>query len=551
MGGTLKVLGVSDLDHVDSADWYYTTDYELGNLISRQLLTYAPNEQTHTYGTTPVPDAANLPVISNGGKTYTFTIKTGVKWDTTPARQVTAADFARGIGRVCNPVAPFGSSSYVTNTIVGFKAFCDGELKIGTSASALKNYLAQHLKNVTGMVANGQTLTFHLLAPANDFSNILALPFASAVPVEYLKYAPDSAQLGKNLISDGPYKITSYVRHKSIQLVRNTAWDRSTDATRPAYVDNIDITEGLQQAAVQQQIQAGTADMEWDTFPLPTQVPSLQKTGNPGLAINPTSSSNPYLVFNTVSPNANGAMGKIPVRQAIEEGVNTTNLIQVLGGPILNTPLHQVLPAVINGGQSQYQFNMYPYNPTKAKADLAKAGYPNGLTIKLLYRNQSAGSTAIFQTLQADLPKMGIHVTGVPVDDADFYGKYLQVTPNITQKGVWDIALAGWGADWDGNSARSFMFPLFDGRTFSPSSSNFGDFNDPKVNKLDDQAVAASNPTAAAVIWHKADLQIMKDAAFIPITNPKTANFYNASKLTNFIYFDNFQNGSLTSIYFK
>jgi peptide/nickel transport system substrate-binding protein len=549
MGGTLKVLGVSDLDHVDSADWYYTTDYELANLIARQLLTYAPDATTHRYGTTPVPDAANLPVISDGGKTYTFTIKTGVKWDTTPARQVTAADFARGIGSTCNPVDPFGSSSYLTTTIVGFKTFCDNELKIGTSAADLKTYMAQHLSDVTGMVASGQTLTFHLIKPANDFENIVALPFASAKPVEYEKYAPDSAQMGKNLISDGPYRITSYVRHKSISLVRNPAWVRSTDATRPAYVNAIDITEGLQQPAVQQQIKAGTADMEWDTFPLPNQVPQLQKLHDPGLVISPTSSSNPYLVFNTVSPEANHALAKVAVRQAISEGVNTTNLIQVFGGPLLNSPLHQVLPPVINGGQQQ--FNLYPYNAAKAKSDLAKAGYPNGMTIKLLYRNQSAGSTAAFQTLQADLPKMGIHVVGVPVDDADFYGKYLQVTPNITQKGVWDMALAGWGADWDGNAARSFMFPLFDGRTFSPSSSNFGDFNDPKVNKLDDQAVAAPNPTAAAAIWHQADMQIMKDAAFIPITNPKTANYYNASKLTNFIYFDNFQNGSLTSIYFK
>ena len=41
----------------------------------------------------------------------------------------------------------------------------------------------------------------------------------------------------------------------------------------------------------------------------------------------------------------------------------------------------------------------------------------------------------------------------------------------------------------------------------------------------------------------------MKDAAFIPFTNPKTANYYNSSKVHNFIYFDNFQNGDPTNVW--
>jgi peptide/nickel transport system substrate-binding protein len=550
-GGTLTMLGVGDLDHADSAAWYYTTDYELGNLIARQLMTYPRDPKKKVFGETPVGDAAEAPDVSADGKTYTFHIKPGVKWNSTPPRQVTADDFIRGIERTCNPVAPFGASVYFTGTIIGFDKFCTNELKIAPSAKALSDYLAAHGKDVTGLASsdNGMTLTFNLLKPANDFPNIVALSVASAVPVEYLQYAPDSPMLATHLMSDGPYQITSYVQGKTIDLVRNPAWSSATDPNRPSYVDKIHIVENLTQEAVQQQIQAGTADMEWDTFPLSNLVPQLKAAGDPGLTISPTSSSNPYLVFNTVSPNNNAALSKTQVRQAISYGVNKQNLLQVMGGTLLNHQLNQVLPPTIGGGEKQYE--PYPFDAAKAKDLLAKAGYPNGLTLKILYRTKSNSSTKIVQTLQNDLPKIGIKVQVTGASNADFYSKYMQTPPSVTKKGLWDMAIAGWGADWTGNAARTFMFPLFDGRTFAPSSSNFGDFNDPKVNALMDQAVTAPDAKTATDLWQQTDRAIMADAPFIPLSNPQEPNYHNAKRIGGFIYWDSFQNGDPTWVWIK
>jgi peptide/nickel transport system substrate-binding protein len=565
-GGKLTMLGVGDLDHVDSAAWYYTTDYELANLTLRQLVTYDRKGAgkgypgTKIFGQTPVPDAAKeIPTtgnggITNGGKTYTFHIKPGIKWNTSPPRQVTAADFIRGIARTCNPIAPFGALSYFQSTIVGFDKFCSGELALDLSkangATVFKSYIDTKTPTVTGMKASdATTLVFTLNKPANDWLNILALAVASPVPVEYLKYKPDSPQLKDNLLSCGPYKIDKYIQTKTIDLSRNPAWDGTTDDNRKAYVDSIHIVENLTQEAVQQQIQAGTADMEWDTFPVATTVPALLAAKDPNLSINDTSSSNPYLVFNTVSPNNNGAMTKKEVRQAISYAVNKTNVLQVLGGKLLNNQLNQVLPTVIKGGETQ--FEPYPYDAAKAKSMLTAAGYPNGITIKLLYRTVSKGSTKAATTLQADLPKAGIKVQLVGTNNQDFYGKYLQVKPNITKKGLWDAALAGWGADWDGNAARTFFLPLFDGRSLAPESSNFGDYNNPAVNALIDQALSASSVDAASALWHQADQKVMEDAAFVPLTNPRQANYHNSKRVHNFIYTDAFQNGDPTNIWLK
>ena len=78
-----------------------------------------------------VPDIATaVPTAGNGisadAKTYTLTLRSGVMWDTSPPRQVTADDFVREFKTLCNPVSPVGAPGYYTSTIVGMQAYCDG-----------------------------------------------------------------------------------------------------------------------------------------------------------------------------------------------------------------------------------------------------------------------------------------------------------------------------------------------------------------------------------------------------------------------------------------
>ena len=61
-----------------------------------------------------VPTTANGG-ITNGGKTYTFHIKPGVDWNTSPARQVLAADFIREFKAFFNPVSPVGNPVYYSH----------------------------------------------------------------------------------------------------------------------------------------------------------------------------------------------------------------------------------------------------------------------------------------------------------------------------------------------------------------------------------------------------------------------------------------------------
>jgi peptide/nickel transport system substrate-binding protein len=551
-GGTLNMLGVGDVDYMDPNVSYYAVGYLAQRMWVRQLFT-----DPAIAGKTMIaaPDlATEIPTVANGGmsadgKTYTIKIRQGAQWDTTPARQVTAADFVRGTMRTCNPVQPFGGIPDFNDLIVGYSTFCSGFAKVAKTPAGIAAYM--NTTPLPGVVAtDASTVTFKLTHPASYFVDMLTLTAFSPAPVEINQYLPASPELAAHTISDGPYKIDSYVATKSINFSRNPAWKASSDPIRKAYVDKIVVNETSTQDSVQQQLQTGTpsADLEFDAYPPPTQIPGLIAKGDPNLNLGVTASTNPYVIFNTASPNNNKALANVKVRQALSYAINRSNIIQVLGGPTTNPPLTHVLPPNIVGGETN--FDLYPYNVAKAKQLLTEAGFPNGFTVKFLYRNASQGSTKSFQTIQQDLTKVGIKVVGVPSPTADFYTKYLQV-PAVAQRGVWDLSLAGWGADWYGNAALSFFNPLFSGQpSFPPTGSNFGLYDSPTTNAAITAANNAVTVTQAKSLWAAADRLVMADAAFFPLTNPQQAN-YHASQVHNAIYVPALQQFDPTNVWIE
>ena len=551
-GGTLKLLGSSDVDHLDTASAYYTASYTLERAFTRQLFSY-PASTDQTKAITPVPDlASELPTTANGGitaagKTYTIHLRQGVLWNTHPARAVTAADVVLGLKRLCNPVSPVGAPGYYTDTIVGMKAYCDGFAKVKGDAASIAAYINGH--DIAGVKAVGDsTVVFTLLQPASDFLNILAMPFASPAPSEYLNYVPDSASFRQHTISDGPYQIVSYSANHEIDLGRNPVWSQDTDPIRHQYVSRITITMGQDALPVQQQIQAGTADMEWDTVVPTPAIPGLMAAKDPRLGLFPGLDTNPYLVFNLQSPSNGGALKNVKVRQAIEYAIDKVAIGQIYGGPAINTPLDQVIPP---GNVGYQQFDLYPTSnhrgdPATCKSMLSQAGYSHGLVLKDVVRN-AGNHPAVAQAVQADLKNCGITVQLVPVTQADYYGRYLN-SPSAARSGQWDISEPGWVPDWFGNNGRSIIAPLFDGRKYGPNSVDFGDYNSATVNNLIDQALAQPDAAKAAPLWHQADMQIMRDAAIVPFQTQKTVIFH-SSRTHNTIFLPFSQNYDITQVW--
>jgi peptide/nickel transport system substrate-binding protein len=533
-GGTLNVVAATGPDHVDPVQAYYTADYELERIYTRQLVSYQTVPYSSTSGAawttdvTPVADAATtVPTAANGGitgggKVYTFHIKPGVMWDTTPARQVTADDFIREFKAFFNPVSPVGNPGYYESTISGLTAYANAETAFFANAkkeapTAANIAAFQNSHTIAGIKAvNSSTLQFTLSSAASDFIYMLAMPFASARPVEYDSYVPNSAQLDTHIVSDGPYSMSAYVAGKSITFAKNAAWSQSTDTIRHQYVNSIVVTEGVTSAQTQlSDIQAGSMDLTNDTGVNPSSVSSLAASKVPNFAIWPWSTIN-YMVFNLRSPNGGGVMSKPGVRQALEYGLDKTAAVKSSGGPLVSQLLNGAIPP---GNDGFLTTNPYPDNngtgdETACKSALTKAGYPNGVSLTYMYANDSV-NVRLFESIQASLAGCGIKLTGKAVPGSSFFVD-LGNAPENNKAGTWDMAQAAWIPDWFGNNGRSVIQALFQGPNCVVNTVNYGCYDSPAVNSLITKAEAASSEAAATTDWTAANTQIMKDAVIVP-----------------------------------
>jgi peptide/nickel transport system substrate-binding protein len=535
-GGTLRWVASGDVDHLDPMSAYYTATAILERGYTRQLVTY-PSSNNYQTATTIVPDIATVvPTMANGGLssdglTYTFHLRSGVMWNTSPPRAVVAGDFVRALKRFCNPVLGVGNPTYFTSTIAGMASYCTAYEKLPSTATAAQLAGFQNSHTISGVSApDASTLVIKLSQPASDFLNIMATTFVSAAPVEWDSYLPDSATFRQHVYSDGPYAISNYVAGKSITLARNPEWKQSTDPIRHQYVQSMVVTEGTNDPGqALQDLQAGSGDLLWD-LPVPTnQIPTLEANKDPNFAIWAGHISNPYLVFNmTTGPTAN-----LKVRQAIEYAIDKVNIAKIYGGTALNPPITTAIPP---GNIGYVDYNPYPTpgdngDPAKCKSMLAAAGFPNGLTLTDAYRN-AGNHPAVFESVQADLKACGITVKGSPQQQGNYYA-YLS-NPASTKAGKWNISEPGWVPDWFGNNGRTTMQPLFQAPCVNPTS-NYGCYSSTATSDLITKALTATSLSAAATYWHEADMQVMADAVIVPFTNQNTPQ-YHSTRVKNAIW---------------
>lgn len=548
--GTLRIVASAGPDHIDTVPAYYTGDYILEHGYTRQLLTYpyavdpSLTSAGWTKATTPVADVATVVPsasnggITNGGKTYTFHIKPGVDWNTSPPRQVTASDFIREFKAFFNPVSPVGNGPYYTSTIAGLLKYQNEETAYFAvkshkpTATNIANF--QNTHTISGLSApSASTLQIKLIQPASDFLYMLAMPFTSARPVEYDGYVPNSNQLDTHTISDGPYQISSYLAGKSITMQTNPAWKQSTDSNRHQYVKSVVETLGVASAATQlADEQAGTQDIVGADTPIQsTAIQALIAKKDPNFKVWPWSSTLPYVVFNLRSPNTGGAMKKLALRQAIEYGINKVAVQKVYGGPTVSQVINTAIPP---GNTGYVNSNLYPNNngngnTAKCKSMLASAGYPHGLSLTYLYPNDSINTQA-FVAIQASLKSCGVNLKGKGEPGSSFFVD-LGNAPENAKAGTWDLGQAGWIPDWFGNNGRTVISPLFQTNCVV-NTSNYGCYNSAALDNLIKQAEAATSLSAAGTIWHQADENVMKNAVFVPLLN-QLLPYYSSKRVHN------------------
>ena len=156
-GGTLKLLGSSDIFNLDPVSAYYTVSTLLGaEFTGSSSGTPTRRRSSRRRGSSPTsqPPCRRGQRHQRRGKTYTFHLRKGVMWNSSPARQVTAGDFVREFKVLCNPASPVGAPGYYTSTIVGMAKYCAAIGKVKATAPAISGYANSH--PLAGVIAQGR-----------------------------------------------------------------------------------------------------------------------------------------------------------------------------------------------------------------------------------------------------------------------------------------------------------------------------------------------------------------------------------------------------------
>ncbi len=514
-GGTLRILGTEDLDHFDPTSAALVTTNNFLRAVSRQLISYEASTDENVRITPRGDLATEVPQPTDDGLTYTFKLRQGAQWNAPSGpRQITSADLERGFKRMCNPALGSAALTYYTSLVAGMAEFCDGFSKVEPTVEAMKAFIEGN--DIPGIeTPDDETVVIKLKQRAGDFIYMLSLATSAPAPIEVLDYMPDGPDYRSNFIASGPYTPGAYTPDSSLQLVRNPAWVAESDPLRKAYVDTIDLTFGLTVDAIMQQLQSGDGDMTYDTTIPPAILQMLTAAGDEKLMTVSSGNTN-FIFINTVSDNNGGALKDLKVRQALNYAVDKAAIVQQMGGPSIAQPVNGIFGLGVLG---YHDFNLYPSpdakgDPEKAKALLAEAGFPDGITLKMPYRNKG-NEPAVAQTIQASLAKAGITLELTPVAPADYYSKFM-TNPVNTKDGTWDIAPVGWTPDWAGGSARSVFQPQFsyDG---THQTYNYTDYNNDAANELAQQAINATTPEEVGALWAKVDELVMADAPVVPL----------------------------------
>jgi peptide/nickel transport system substrate-binding protein len=518
-GGVLKIVAESDLGNLDTQQEYEVVGQVLYRAMTRQLVNTAGDPASLPNDKTPVDDLAQSHTVSTDKKTYTFTLRDGVHFSGPTNRAIKSTDFTYAMKRLCDPNGPAGAKDYYIKTIDGMQKFCDDFANVKTGdPAAVKSYIDGH--QISGIsTPDDKTISFHLIQPASDFLNVMAMSFTTPEPEEVLSpYISDTPEMRQHFVSSGPYTLTKYVPDKSYTLTRIPDYDKAKDPLREAYVNEIDVdlTVGSDDSEFQQ-IQAGSADLSLDVTapPLPT-VRQLTQTKDPTLRVSPQGRLD-YLVFNlkkgqfAPTSDCSKALQKPQVRQAFAYAVDKSHIVQVLGGNTSAKPTGQIATESVVGytPYDPYSTPNSAGDPNKAKQLLAQAGYPNGLTCNFLYRQKSKGAD-MAQAVQQDVARAGIKLNLNQVPNADYYKKHLQA-PNVND---WDVSFPGWSPDWQGNATRTFFTPLL-APNCTTATVNYGCYDNPQVTSQIDAALTTTGD--AAPLNQQVDRTATNDLPILPM----------------------------------
>jgi YVTN family beta-propeller protein len=457
------------------------------------------NQASGPAGAQLVPDlATSLPTPTDGGRTYTFLLRSGIRYST--GRPVWATDFRSTFERDF----ALGSPTSYYDELVG-------------GAQCRKHPKRCDLSR--GIVADdvARTVIFHLIRPDPDFLYRLAVPYAYVLPGG----TPRRPAGTHPLPATGPYTIATYRPRRLLRFIRNPFFHEWSWAAQPdGYPDRIDIRiAGTADEAIRDVVD-GRGDVVWLAEPFTPKQVSRLDVRYASQIHSPPSPNLQALFLNTRVPPFN----RLDARKAINLAVDRAAAMNAWGGRSVAQPTCQILPPNFPDYSPYCPYTAGSTNRgtwtapdlTKAKALVTRSG-TRGMKVTVWAWSQAKG----FNTVAVKaLLSLGYHVAVKPVG-----ANYWDTVGDARNRA--QIGFDGWSGGYP--APASFLVELFScpgSLVGSPNLPDSSQFCDPGIDRQMRRAQAEqlSDPTGSRALWQRIDREITDAAPWVPLIASKNVS---------------------------
>jgi peptide/nickel transport system substrate-binding protein len=485
-GGTAVVNYTSFPDYLDPALSYTQEGWNSLTTAYNGLLSFRRAEGAE--GAEVVPAlAAELPEVSDDGKTYTFQLRDGLQYS--DGTEVKASDFEHSIKRVLN-LKSGGSAFYFT--IEGAEEYFERGRANG---------------DISGIEANDETgeITIRLTESVGYFPFVLSMPFASVVPgdteFENLTTNPPPGV--------GAFKFEDVEQGRGYTLVRNENFPDIEGIPAPKLDSvRIDIVKNERRQA--QDIIRNEVD--WSVDPPPADQLRTIKAEYPDRYEEYVTNSTYYYFMNhDVAP-----FDDVRVRQAVNYAIDKRALARLFGG--LLEPGCNFLPPGMAGYE---KIEPCPYGDPTAEPQIERArelireAGAEGAEVTV-WGNDDDPSRPVTEYLTDVLNQIGLDAEPQIVEAS----AYFQTIGN--QRTNAQIGYANWFQDFP--HPQNFMFLVDPDTIQDTNNQNFGNVDDEEIGRILDEANQLPIEESADM-YAQVDRMLLEDAHVAPYGHLKLANF--------------------------
>ncbi|CDZ74637.1 Oligopeptide transport system permease protein OppA [Peptoniphilus sp. ING2-D1G] len=531
-GDILYTANRSEPGTLDPALAQGTHESWILNHLFTGLLTYDESGEI-------VAGMADLPVVSEDGLNYTFTIRDGMKWSN--GDPVTANDFEFSWKRVLDPQTA-SVYAYQLYYLAGGKEFNSiekpgvyyvkddddndteevdhevtytdadtqgldiaGKSDEEVAQMVYEKWLTEARDKVGVKAVDEKTLEVTLANPTPYFKDLTAFYTLYPVNEKIVSENPDWAKDAETHVSNGAFTLKTWEHDSLIEIVKNDNWVNA-DKVKLAGI-SWDILEDSNTAY--QNYDGGKYWMEVD----PPQEVVAQKFSNedPELIIGKQVGTYYYNLNNIQTAEGNNPFVNVNIRKALSMALDREGLVTNItkGGQI---PAEGMVPYGLTDdtGADFREANgvLIEYNPEEAKKLLDKGLEETGLTLEdingkvLLYNTDEAHKKNAQAVQQMWKETLGIEIQ---LENVDFNVKLAREKAHD-----FDISRAGWVGDY---SDPMTMLDLF----ITGGSFNDSGYTNPKYDELINTAISSPDQKVRMDAMKEAEKILMEDMPVIPV----------------------------------